>query len=34
VDVFFDYGVAGKPTRVIFWEVFPASPQADGGIPD
>ncbi len=34
VDVFYDYGVAGKPTQVIFWEVFPASPQPDGGIPD
>ncbi|MFN7916091.1 MAG: hypothetical protein U0Q55_12200 [Vicinamibacterales bacterium] len=34
VDVFYDYGAAGVPVKVIFWEVFPASPLADGGIPD
>lgn len=34
VDVFYDYGAAGVPMKVIFWEVFPASPLADGGIPD
>lgn len=34
VDVFYDYGAAGVPVKVIFWEVFPASPQGDGGIPD
>jgi hypothetical protein len=34
VDVFFDYGTAGVPVKVIFWEVFPANPVADEGIPD
>ena len=34
VDVFFDYGTAGVPVKVIFWEVFPANPVADGGIAD
>jgi len=33
-DVFYDYGVAGKQTQVIFYEVFPPNTQADGGIPD
>ena len=33
-DVFFDYGVAGQPTQVIFYEVFPPNTVADGGIPD
>ncbi|MBS1820199.1 MAG: hypothetical protein JSU08_19890 [Acidobacteria bacterium] len=34
VDVFYDYGAAGVPVKVIFWEVFPANPQPDEGIPD
>ena len=34
VDVFFDYGTAGVPVKVIFWEVFPANPISDEGIPD
>ncbi len=33
-DVFFDVGVAGQTTQVIFWEVFPPNTMADGGIPD
>lgn len=33
-DVFYDYGVANQPTQVIFYEVFPPSPIADGGIAD
>lgn len=34
VDIFYDYGAPGVPIKVIFWEVFPASPVADEGIPD
>jgi len=34
VDVFYDYGAAGVPVKVIFWEVFPPSPLADEGIAD
>ena len=34
IDVFYDYGTPGVPVRVIFWEVFPANPVADEGIPD
>ena len=34
VDIFYDYGAPGVPIKVIFWEVFPASPLADEGIPD
>ena len=33
-DIFMDYGVAGKNTKVIFLEVFPANSIADSGIPD
>lgn len=33
-DVFRAVGTPGEPTEVIFWEVFPASTVADGGIPD
>lgn len=33
-DVFYDYGVANQATQVIFFEVFPPNPQADGGISD
>ena len=33
-DVFYDVGVAHVTTKVIFFEVFPPSPLADGGIPD
>lgn len=29
-DVFYDYGVANQPTQVIFYEVFPPNPIADG----
>jgi len=34
VDIFYDYGTPGVPVKVIFWEVFPANPVADEGIPD
>ncbi|HUR35342.1 MAG TPA: hypothetical protein VM032_16170 [Vicinamibacterales bacterium] len=34
VDVFYDYGTAGVPVKVIFWEVFPANPLPDEGIAD
>ena len=34
IDVFYDYGTPGVPVKVIFWEVFPASPLADEGITD
>jgi len=34
IDVFYDYGTPGVPVRVIFWEVFPASPLTDEGIAD
>lgn len=34
IDIFYVYGSPGKPIRMIFLEVFPASPVADGGIPD
>jgi hypothetical protein len=34
VDIFYDYGAAGVPIKVIFWEVFPANPVGDDGIPD
>lgn len=34
IDVFYDYGTPGVPVRVIFWEVFPANPIGDEGIPD
>ena len=33
-DVFYSVGTANQPTTVIFLEVFPANPVADGGIPD
>ena len=33
-DVFFSYGTPGVATEVIFWEVYPPSTLADGGIPD
>lgn len=34
IDVFYDYGTPGVPVKVIFWEVFPASPLTDEGIAD
>ena len=34
VDIFYDYGAPGVPIKVIFKEVFPASPVGDEGIPD
>jgi|KBSMisStaDraftv2_1062788.scaffolds.fasta_scaffold127497_2 hypothetical protein len=34
VDIFFDYGTAGVPVKVIFWEVTPPNPVPDDGIPD
>lgn len=34
VDIFYDYGAPGVPIKVIFLEVFPASPVGDAGIPD
>ena len=34
VDVFYDYGTPGVAVKVIFWEVFPANPVGDEGIPD
>ncbi len=34
VDIFYDYGAPGVPIKVIFLEVFPASPVADEGVPD
>jgi hypothetical protein len=34
VDVFYDYGAAGRPTKVIFFEIEGSNPIPDGGIPD
>jgi hypothetical protein len=33
-DVFLDYGQPNQTTRVIFYEVFPASPLPYPGVPD
>jgi hypothetical protein len=33
-DCFRDLGGPGRSADVIFWEVFPAGPVGDGGIPD
>jgi hypothetical protein len=34
VDVFYDYGAAGRPTKVIFFEIEGSNPVPNGGIPD